>query len=367
MSRTHTFTKRLTRVGLSFIAATALLIGTTSCSSTDADDDTLSDEQLAQTQQQVQQLRSKSVAFIGIGPFGGFLSALESDARDTLSQVGYSVSYSSVNRKNHLAQIEQFEQALTNKPDAIILAPTQNTGWAAELRRARQAGIPAILVARHLTPAEEKLATAYVGPSDVWAGQQAANYIVSLYNHGLRSHPSDATADGTNGPNASNSVNGVILAGATGQRQTNDRTEGWNDVIRHNKNIHVLSTVAGDWTQDSATTSMAGLIAQYRSSDLRFVFAQSDAMAIGATRAISNAGLREKIHVVSIDATKAGLQAVIDGSIDRSIEYNPLIGEKVSETLTQILQGKAVDADVPVESQVFDASSAREALPTRQY
>ncbi len=90
-------------------------------------------------------------------------------------------------------------------------------------------------------------------------------------------------------------------------------------------------------------------------------------MAIGAARAISDASKSGTIHVVSIDGTKAGLQAVINGSIDRSVEYNPLIGQKVSETLTRILQGKTVPDEVTVASRVFDAKAARGALPTRKY
>ncbi len=349
------------RTAAAALAALCLLTGLSACSSQDTGDDTASDARLAQTQKQVQQLDSRSVAFVGIGPYGGFLSALESDARGTLSQVGYSVSYTSAARTNHLAQVEQFEKALASKPDAIILAPTQNTGWAGELKKARTARIPVVLVARRLTPTEEKLATTYVGPSDVWAGRQAAVYINSLYATGLRSN------DDTSSDKDDDGLNGVVLAGANGQRQTQDRTDGWDDRVTKNSHIHVLATVAGDWTQDSAYTGMNGLLAQFSNRDLRFVYAQSDAMAIGASRAISDAGKSGTIHVVSIDGTKAGLQAVINGSIDRSVEYNPLIGQKVSETLTRILQGKTVPDEVTVASRVFDAKAARGALPTRKY
>lgn len=342
------------------IAAGCLALGLCACSASNSQNTTASDANLARTQQQVQKLHSHAVSFIGIGPFGGFLSALESDTRDTLSQVGYSVSYSSTNRKDHLAQVEQFEKALNGKPDAIILAPTQNTGWRGELLKAQSAHIPVILIAHHLSRGEERLATTYVGPSDTWAGRQCAKYVDLLYSHGLRSDKDARSADPA-------VLNGVVLAGATGQRQSEERTKGWANRIKRNNHIHVLSTVPGDWTQGSAYTTMAGLLSQYSERDIRFVFAESDAMGIGATEAISDAGLTSRIHVVSIDGTKAGLQAVIDGSIDRSVEYNPLIGSKVSETLTRILEGKKVAREVTVPSQVFDANAARAALPTRKY
>jgi ABC-type sugar transport system substrate-binding protein len=361
-------TRHILRSASALIASLGLLVGLAACSSQPQQQTTASDARLAQTQKQVQSLQSKSIAFIGIGPFGGFLSALESDTRDTLAQVGYSVSYSSVNRKNHLAQVEKFEQALSSRPDAILLAPTQNTGWAGELRKARRARIPVILVAHHLSKKEEKLVTTFVGPSDIWAGRQAASYIASLYDNGLRSSNDTTAADSDASSDAgADGLNGVVLAGPTGQRQSQDRTDGWDDRISQNTDIHVLTSVAGDWTQDTAYATMTGLLAQYADRDLRFVYAQSDAMAIGAARAIADAGKSGTIHVVSIDGTKAGLQAVINGSIDRSVEYNPLIGQKVSETLTRVLQGKTVPDEVTVSSRVFDAAAARAALPTRQY
>lgn len=357
----HFPAKRIARRLVAALTAAGALFALSACGQQDQVEDTASDQALARTQRQVQQLDSRSVSFIGIGPFGGFLSTLESDARSTLQQVGYSVSYSSVNRKDHLKQVEQFDKALSSSPQAIILAPTQDTGWTGELQKAKKAHIPVIIVAHRLAKNEQKLATTFVGPSDAWAGRQAALYVQNLYATGLRSEDdqsADASPDG---------LNGVVLQGPIGQRQSEDRSEGWNSILARTPSIHVLSGVPGDWTQDTAYTTMAGLLAQYSARDLRFVFAQSDAMAIGAVRAISDAGKSGQIHVVSIDGTKAGLQAVINGQIDRSVEYNPLIGQKLTETVTRLLQDKKIPAEVTVASRVFDAQAARAALPTRQY
>ena len=53
-------------------------------------------------------------------------------------------------------------------------------------------------------------------------------------------------------------------------------------------------------------------------------------MAIGAIEAMKAAGLKPgDIKIVSVDGTRGGFQAMIDGWIQADVECNPLLGPQV--------------------------------------
>ena len=68
-------------------------------------------------------------------------------------------------------------------------------------------------------------------------------------------------------------------------------------------------------------------------------------MALGAIEAIEAAGgvPGEDIKIVSIDAVKDGMQALVDGKINYIVECNPLLGELAADLVKEVLDGKDVE------------------------
>ena len=93
-------------------------------------------------------------------------------------------------------------------------------------------------------------------------------------------------------------------------------------------------------------------------------------MALGAIDAIEAAGLVPgvDIQIVSIDAVKDGMQALVDGKINFIVECNPLLGELVAGLVKDVLAGKDVDKETYVEDRRVHAGAGRSRLlPTRPY
>jgi ABC-type molybdenum transport system ATPase subunit/photorepair protein PhrA len=67
-------------------------------------------------------------------------------------------------------------------------------------------------------------------------------------------------------------------------------------------------------------------------------------MVLGAVQAIEEAGLKpgKDIHIVSIDAIREAVQAVVAGTINCTVECNPLFGPKVYDTVAKVLAGEKV-------------------------
>jgi simple sugar transport system substrate-binding protein len=92
-------------------------------------------------------------------------------------------------------------------------------------------------------------------------------------------------------------------------------------------------------------------------------------MALGAIQAIEAAGLTpgKDIVLVSIDAIREGVQAVIDGKLGCTVECNPLFGPKVYDTVADLLAGKPVPKKSFNHDERFDATNAAQAIASRKY
>jgi simple sugar transport system substrate-binding protein len=92
-------------------------------------------------------------------------------------------------------------------------------------------------------------------------------------------------------------------------------------------------------------------------------------MALGAIDAIEAAGLKPgvDIQIVSIDAVKDGMQALIDGKINFIVECNPLLGDLAAGLVKDVLAGKTVEKKVYVEDQSFTPEQAAEVIDERLY
>jgi simple sugar transport system substrate-binding protein len=92
-------------------------------------------------------------------------------------------------------------------------------------------------------------------------------------------------------------------------------------------------------------------------------------MALGAAQAIEEAGLKpgKDITLVSIDAIKEAVAAVAAGRLNCTVECNPLFGPKVFDTVAKVRAGEKVPKKMYNKDELFDATNAGRALPSRQY
>ena len=103
--------------------------------------------------------------------------------------------------------------------------------------------------------------------------------------------------------------------------------------------------------------------------DIDLVYAHNDDMGLGAIEAIEAANLEpgKDIKIVTVDAVKDGMQALVDGKINYIVECNPLLGPDLAEIAKKVVAGEEVEKRIVVEDQAFDQAAAEEALPTREY
>ena len=190
-------------------------------------------------------------------------------------------------------QLQQVETFISQKVDAIIMQPQEQEACSPAIDKAKAAGIP-IINCNSLTITEPD---AYVGSNDSESAEIAMTYIAEQL--------------GGKG-------NVLMMHGHPGQTAEVKRTEGAMDILAQNPDMTLLDEQTADWDRAEAMTLMENWIQAY-GDQINAVFCQNDEMALGALNALVQAGKKDNVLVVGVDAIDDALQSVKDGKMDATV------------------------------------------------
>lgn len=244
-------------------------------------------------------------------------------------------------------QIRAIRSFIAQGVDAIVLAPIVVTGWDPVLREAKRANIPVVIMDRKIETADESLYTAFIGSDFYKEGAMAADWLAQ---------------------NAGGRTKIVELQGEPGSAAANERRRAFAEAIAKHPQFKIIDSQTGNFRRAEGKQVMEALLKKH-GKNIEILYAHNDDMALGAIQAIEEAGLApgKDILIVSIDAIKEAVQAVVDGRINCTVECNPLFGPKVYDLIAKILAGETVEKQMYNVDELFDAKNAATALPTRQY
>ena len=287
-----------------------------------------------------------TVGFAQTGSESGWRAANTESMKTAFSEEnGFELVFNAADNKIE-AQIAAVRSFINQGVDAIVIAPIVEDGWEDVLNEAKEAGIPVILEDRTVT-ASDDLYAAWVGLDFRAEGVKAGEWAAETFGD--------------------TPTNMVVLEGTTGSAPANDRAEGFAEAI-DGTGIVTLDSQTGNFTRADGKTVMEGFIQKYGDT-IDLVYAHNDDMALGAIDAIEAAGLVPgvDIQIVSIDAVKDGMLALIDGKINFIVECNPLLGETAAELVKKVLDGESVEKTNFAEDQSFTAEQAAEVIDSRPY
>jgi simple sugar transport system substrate-binding protein len=243
-------------------------------------------------------------------------------------------------------QIRAVRSFVAQRVDAIVIAPIVVTGWDNVLREAKSAHIPVIIMDRKVT-ADPSLYTAFIGSDFYQEGAMVADWLAK---------------------NAGERRKIVELQGEPGSAAANERKRAFADAIAKHPGFKVIDSQTGNFRRAEGKQVMEALLKKH-GRDIEILYSHNDDMALGAIQAIEEAGLKpgKDITIVSIDAIKEAIQAIVDGKINCTVECNPLFGPKVYDAIEKILKGESVPKEMYNKDELFDATNAAAALPTRKY
>ncbi|WP_460969463.1 sugar ABC transporter substrate-binding protein [Spirosoma migulaei] len=229
--------------------------------------------------------------------------------------------------RSALKQVEQIESFIAQKVDAIIMNPCEVEASSPAVTKALAAKIPIINVNSETSTKP----SAFVGSDDVESARIAMKYIAEKL--------------GGKG-------NVLMMHGYMGQAAQIKREQGAREILKQYPNLKLLAHQTGEWDRAKAMSLMENWIQSY-GSQINAVFAQNDEMGLGAVKALTDAGLKDKVIVVSIDAIPDGLQAVKKGTLDATVFQNAeQQGSKAIETAVKAAKGQAYDKETLIPFQL---------------
>src|SRR5580698_226165 len=222
------------------------------------------------------------------------------------------------------------EDAIKDKPDAIVFVPVDYTKAAGAVGKINAANIP-------LINANEKLSggtvVGYVGTDDVTLGKETGDYLLK--------------AIGGKG-------NVVILDGPDGNLTAQGRVRGFRDAIKDFADVKLLAGKSGNYTRPQARQVTAGFLSSFPQID--GILAANDPMAIGAVDALKAAG--RKSLVAGINASREVMDLVKSGDIIGSGDYDTFVQGCIGvEMAVRTIHKESVPNSVMLKPTVVDKTN----------
>jgi inositol transport system substrate-binding protein len=197
-------------------------------------------------------------------------------------------------------QASQMDSFISQKVDAIIINPADANALTPSIESAIKAGIPVITLS---SDAAQDVGQKWSGSRNEDAGQLAMQYV----------------ADKLGGKG-----NLAILRGPIGHFAEIGRFAGYKTVLDNNPDMKILYDQTGNWQREQGMSIMENWLQTGKKIDA--VVAMNDAMALGALKAIEDAGKKGQIIVIGIDAIKDALDSVKAGGLDATF-FQDAIGQ----------------------------------------
>lgn len=290
--------------------------------------------------------KTLTVGFAQTGAESAWRTANTDSMKSEAEKRGITLKFSDGQGKQE-NQIRAVRSFITQGVDAIVIAPIVETGWEPVLKEAKRARIPVIVTDRTVQVSDESLYVCFIGSDFYTEGKMAADWLAKAVK-------------GTG--------NIVELQGTPGSAPANERRKAFADGLAAHPGLKIIDSQSGDFRRSGGKEVMEALLKKHGKA-INIVYAHNDDMALGAIQAIEEAGLKpgQDILLVSIDAIKEAVAAVAEGKLACTVECNPLFGPKVYDTIAKILAGQSVPKKDFNKDELFDATNAAKALPSRQY
>lgn len=251
-----------------------------------------------------------------------FYVAAVDGMRDAAAKAGYDIKVASASNDSNL-QVKQVQDLLVQNPGALIFISQDSTAGAAGVKAANRADVPVIAVDEKPESGSGKLAT-YIATDSVKAARDLCTWMFEQI--------------GGKGDVA-------ILHGVLGATAELQRTQGCQEALKKFPDIKVVAEQTANWDETEAFKVSQNILTA--NPNLKAVFGESDAMAMGAAKAAKQAG-RAGLVFVGIDGFPTMFDAVKSGLVQATMAQSPYhMGVLAVENAVKIMKGEG--KDIPAE------------------
>jgi ribose transport system substrate-binding protein len=256
-----------------------------------------------------------------------FYIAAGDGMRAAAEEAGLTLNLMSANNNSN-EQVSQVQNLLVQQPGALLFISQDSTAAAAGVKAANAAGVPVIAVDQRPESGDGKIVT-FIATDSVKAARDLCTWMFGQM--------------GGEGKIA-------ILKGVPGSTAEVQRTQGCEEALAQHPKIEVVATQTANWDENEAFIATQNILTA--NPDLKAVFGESDAMALGAAKAARQAG-RSDLISVGIDGFPTMLKAIEEGLVQATMAQIPYqMGRMAVADAIKVMNGEA--ASIP-EIQYQDA------------
>ena len=273
-----------------------------------------------------------------------FYIAAVDGMRAAAVKAGYDLKIASAGN-NSTQQINQIQNLLVQHVGALIFIPQDATSAAAGVKAANRADTPVIAVDERPEGGNGKLAT-YIATDSVAAARELCTWMF------------DQIGD---------KGNIAVLTGVLGATAQLQRSQGCQEALKAHGDVHVVAEQTANWDENEAYKAAQNILTAH--PDLKAIFAESDAMALGSAKAAKHDG-RSELMVVGIDGFPTMFKAIKSGLTQATKAQQPYgMGEMAVQDAIKLMnkQGSDIPAVQYVDAKLITKQNVDQNDPASFY
>ena len=316
------------RLAISVAVALLLALGATACMGDDDDDAATTTDTATETTAAGGTSGERVSIIASVPPTDhGWLGAISKDAQAAADKHD-DIDFELLQAADADSQAQQIEQAISQKPDVLVVLPQDGAALTPVAQKAERAGIRVVNVDRLFTAPDA--ATATILGDNYQIGVLAATYIADQLK-----------CQG----------NVVEIQGLAGISVTEDRTKGFTDTIKQkcpDGGLKIVASQPGDFNPDKGLTVMENIL--QAQSDIDAVYTHDDDMAQGVVQAIRNANRDDEMFLTGVGGSQDAMKQIEEGGLYRAtFLYNPNMAGTAVNMARLIGLGQGFSELVPPE------------------
>jgi ribose transport system substrate-binding protein len=290
-----------------------------------------SQSKLAETPVQADKNQPPTIALVVKTLTNPFFIKMEQGARRAEAEFGFKLLVKSAAQETSIdQQIAIIENLISDRVQAIVVAPGSSTEMIPVLKKAQDKGILLVNIDNKLDSRAAQAAglnnVPFISVNNEQGGYLSAKYVADQVTK-----PSQA----------------IILEGIQDAENANLRKAGALRAFGENPNIKVVAMETAHWKIDEGYSVTKALFAKH--PGVTIVFAANDMMALGAIQYLTEAK-RGDVMVAGYDALDEALKVIREGKLEVTIDQQAdLQGYIGCKTALSLLSGAKVDPLVMVD------------------
>jgi ribose transport system substrate-binding protein len=253
-----------------------------------------------------------------------FQKALADAVKAKVESMGYTFLLVTAGEQTAVStQVNQVEDLIAKKVAGIVLNPMDGNAVVPVLGKARDAGIPVVIVDSPVAKGHDDIYITFVGTDNFNAGEQAGKQMVqALGNKGKV----------------------LVVRGANGSVAGDNRVDGFKKGLEGG-GVTIAGEQPGNWTNSVAMQVTENML--QANKEVQGLFSASDVMLDGILEALSD-GNRKGVVIISVDGSHKAVDLLTAGEIYGTMAQFPQkIGSIAVEKLASVIENKSAATSVP--------------------